>query len=368
MIWLHGASLGDLNALTPMGARLQREGYALLVSAVTESGRARARSIFPEAPLVRPPLLSSWRARRLIHRWAPRLLLLERLELWPRWLSASAREGLPVVVLNGRVGERTLQIRSLLRAGSSRLALFCAQSGEDAARALQLGVPEDKIYATGDSKYDQILQRCAEPPSAELRGVLGSLQLVIGCLHRDEEAPALRALAPFLRARSGLRVLIAPRYMSRIPALQRRLSRLGVSSVRRSENKPLGAQGGVCLLDSYGELASVYQLAPVALIGGTFGRRGGQNILEPARWGVPVIFGPGAPSPERAALADTGGLLATDWEQAFTAAFERPLSAPPSLQVLRRRLCGAFERQWAALIAAGLLPSHPPPGSVPRRP
>ena len=152
--------------------------------------------------------------------------------------------------------------------------------------------------------------------------------------------------------------------MNRIPSLQRRLSRLGISSVLRSAERPLGKRGGVYLLDSYGELASIYQLASVAIVGGTFGRRGGQNILEPARWGVPVIYGAGAPLPEKAALAGSGGYLATDWEHAFTVAFERPISAPPSLQGLQRMLCGALERQWTALISAGLLPPH---GIAPRR-
>ncbi|MEE2643523.1 MAG: glycosyltransferase N-terminal domain-containing protein [Myxococcota bacterium] len=352
MIWLHGASLGDINALSPLGVRLQAQGEDLLMSAVTESGRARIQQLFPRSPFIRPPLLSPWRAKRICEDWSPKLLILERLELWPPWLRVARAQGLPVVVVNGHISVRSLRISPILRASFAGLSLFCGRTQRDLDRAIHLGLPPERGCVTGDSKYDRILSAPIQAPDVTLRDAIGSLSLVIGCLHQDEEEAALTALASYLSTSPSRRALIAPRYLSRISAIEAAARRLKISTKRRSEGAG-GCPAQLCLLDSYGELASIYALAPIAIIGGTFGRRGGQNILEPARWEKPVIFGPRAPLLEERALEGAGGYRVTSWAEAITLS-ERPLVAP-SLSQLRERLGGALSRQWSQLGAAGLI-------------
>jgi len=268
---------------------------------------------------------------------------LEYLELWPSWIRACARYDVPIVVVDGSVSHRSLRIAPLLRRAAGQIATFCAQTLCDAENARKLGVPSDRIRIHGNGKYDGLI---GQPPALnmELSENVGLVDVVVGSLHPDEEKGALEALAgcPY-------RVLFAPRYPQRTPALIRRARSLGIEMGRRS----LGARGHRwVVLDSMGELAAAYALGKTAIVGGTFGRRGGQNLIEPAAHGLPVIFGPHHPRIilEVSALRDRGGWLATDWRDAAALVGRRLLDPGPDPRLSLDILKGATDRNLEVLL------------------
>lgn len=344
-VWLHGASVGDARALLPLVAALRaaRPALRLLITAQTAGGRAVARQLFPDLPVAAPPLDLPPLPARALAAVRPRLVVLEYLELWPAWIAACARAGVPVAVVDGRITRRSLRVAPLLRATAGRLALFCARSEADADAALRLGVSPERVVVHGNGKHDGA--PAAPPaPTADLRAAVGDVDLVLGSLHPDEEAAALPALAAV-----GHRALVAPRYPRRAPAILAAARRLGVSARRRSEHGPPARW---IVLDTLGELAAAYALGRVAVVGGTFGRRDGQNLVEPAAHGRPVVHGPrvGNVAEEAAALAGRGAEVVPDWPAAFARA-DALLAAPgpdprPALAALR----GATARNLRSLL------------------
>lgn len=356
-VWFHGASVGDMRALAPLVARIDGEGHPWVVSAQTTSGRAMARQLWPKAAVGSPPLdLAPWPGRALAAA-RPALVVLEYLELWPAWMAACARQGVPVVVVDGRVSVRSLRVRRWLAPTAARLSWFCAQTPGDAERAAALGVHPDRISVTGNGKHDGA---SAPPPvpSEALRAAVGGVDLVLGSLNADEEAEALPALAA-----SGLRVLIAPRHPARVAPVLAAARRLGVTAARRSAGGATDARWIV--LDTVGELAAAYALAPVALVGGTFCDREGQNLVEAAAQGRPVVHGPRVANVavEAAALAGRGATAVDTWAQAVVAVAARAHAAragqtlDPDPRPALASLRGATDKNRACL--ARWLPIRP---------
>ncbi|MBM4291990.1 MAG: hypothetical protein FJ138_11550 [Deltaproteobacteria bacterium] len=350
-IWLHGASHGDHAALRPLGERARGAGYALTLSAVTAAGRARAEALWPHAHHRPAPLL--WGAARALRDHplgAPRALLLELLELWPPWSAAWARAGVPQAVVNGRVSPGTLRARALLRPSFARLDLFLAQTPLDADRALHMGAHPDRVRVCGNPKHDDA--GAPPPPPAEaLRGYaerLGGLDVVLGAL-RPEDERALLACAHLLR---GRRALIAPRYPARAPALAAALRRRGLPCLLRSAlDAPPGAQPPLLVLDTLGELAGAYALAPAAVVGGGWGARP-QGLLEPARAGAALAFGPAAAARLGAEAAAAGGRCAPTLAHALAHALHAPPLTPAAHAARAARLRaleGAAARAWGAV-------------------
>jgi 3-deoxy-D-manno-octulosonic-acid transferase len=346
-IWLHGASAGDVRALAPLAGALRaaRPELRLLLTAWTSTGRAMAGRLLPDVPFARPPIDVPPLPDLALRRVAPRLVVLEYLEVWPAWIAACARARVPVAVVDGHLTRKSFRIAPLLRPAMGRLALFCARSAADAEAALALGVPADRVRVHGNAKHDGVAAR-PPLPVGELRAAVGEVDVVVGSLHADEEAAALPALAA-----SGLTALVAPRYPRRVGAVLEAARRLGVPVHRRGLGpRPPGARWVV--LDTVGELAAAYALGRVAVVGGTFGAREGQTLVEPAAHGLPVVHGPrtGNVAEEAAALAGHGAWPVPDWASAFAAARrlrEAPSPDPrPALAALR----GAVARHLEALL------------------
>ena len=314
-VWLHGASVGDMRALAPLISGLYRARPDLTphITAQTAGGRAVATKLYPHARIGRPPLDLPPLPRRALARVRPHILILEYLELWPSWISACHRLDVPVVVVDGRITNASLRIAPLLARAASRITWFCAQTPQDADAACRLGVPAERVRVHGNGKYDGVPLAPPHPDSA-LRGAIGLVDVVIGSLHADEERAALTALAA-----CPLRALIAPRYPKRAQSILRRARRLGVHAQRRSAG---ASQARWVVLDSLGELAAAYELGRVAIVGGTFGARNGQNLIEPAAHGLPVIHGPRTANIalEAQALAGKGAIGVEDFREAVEAA------------------------------------------------
>jgi 3-deoxy-D-manno-octulosonic-acid transferase len=341
-LWLHGASAGDMRAIAPLIAGIEKRWpeFALIVTAWTQSGVSMGKKLYPDLGVRRPPMPLRATARRFLRRNKIRLLLLEYLELYPGWIDACHGLNIPVLVVDGRVSQRSIRIRWILKRYAKHIAAFCAQTISDAQHARQIGVPDARISVTGNGKFDGLpidSANCCDGVSDPY----GARQVVIGSLHADEEADAIAAIK-----HSGLRVLVAPRYLSRVSPIMRRARRAGISVSRHS----LGEHPAqLHILDTYGDLASAYAHAPVNIVGGTFGRRGGQNLFEPALHNNVIVHGPNTEniSLEAETFAGRGAYQVQSWREAVGYVGKQLPSALLDLAVLD--LKGATEAHLAVL-------------------
>jgi len=294
-LWLHAVSVGEVGVAATLAAALP-EKDELLVTTITPTGQERARAQLGERGAVTYlPFDLGFAIRRFLNRYSPRALVLVEGDYWPLLLRHVGRRQLPIVVVNGRVGDRSYRrlrrLRPFLSPLYSRVQAFAMQTDSDRERLISLGVPPDRVITAGNLKYET-----AEPaPHPELEQKLQSLAagralLIAGSTMRGEEDLVLSA---FARANTsgGLFLVIAPRHPERWNEVADLLDGRDASWQRRSD---LGAEtrADVILLDSLGELAALYRIAQGAFIGGTLIPAGGHNPLEAARYGTPVVVGP----------------------------------------------------------------------------
>ena len=288
-VWIHAVSVGEVSVAATLIKALP-PGLPLLVTTVTPTGQERARALFQDrAEIAYLPFDLGFAVRRFFDRFQPRALVLVEGDYWPLVLSEAKRRGLPVSVINGRVGDRSYgrmsKLRPLLGYLFSRVDRFGVQSTEDRDRLVSLGVPAERVTVTGNLKYESPEPAVKPELEERLRALAaGRPILLAGSTTPGEEEQVLDAFSRL----KGAMLVIAPRHPERwdeVAAL------LGSNAIRRSAI-PEGARPDVVLLDSLGELAGLYRIATGAFIGGTLAPKGGHNPLEPARFGVPVAAGP----------------------------------------------------------------------------
>ncbi|TMA42287.1 MAG: 3-deoxy-D-manno-octulosonic acid transferase [Deltaproteobacteria bacterium] len=301
-IWLHGASAGDVLGLVPIVKELKalRPDARIIVSAITDSGASMARQRLVAQGLADLATFLPYdlpgACRRAIAALRPDVLVLEYTELWPQLIAAASEAQVRLALTNGRLRPRNVpRYRILFRLAGNLLEKFdvlMMRAEDEAERALLLGAPRERVHVTGNTKFDALAVSVPEQEDASLRQALalGPERLwVCGSTHEGEESGLLRVFAVLQKEHPDLRLLIAPRYIERAQRVLGLARSLGLRARLRSEP---GGPEPVIVLDTIGELVRAYQLATVVFVGGSFGRRGGQNILEPAACGKPVLFGP----------------------------------------------------------------------------
>lgn len=311
VIWLHAVSVGEVLAATRLVDELEQllerrapgSGWYVVISTTTQTGYTLARDRFGTDRVFRFPLDFAWAVRRWMRVLQPRVVLLMESELWPRLIAECARTGVPLVVANARMSDRSyrraLRVKRLWSPVLRRVRLFLAGSRETAERLAALGVAPVSIRVTGNLKYD------VEPRPSQvvplLRPLVNRHLLVVGGSLLPGEEKMLLDMWPQLQNEVNEAVLLlAPRHPQRFravadlvqpPAVLYRASTLLAQAHTDAHPRRL-EPGAIVLLDTVGDLAAVYGLAEVAFVGGSLVPSGGHNPLEPARFGVPVLIGP----------------------------------------------------------------------------
>lgn len=355
-IWLHGASAGDLLSLQPMMREFKARmpGCCIVVTTITNSGLAMARKKLAEADvLLYAPFDVGLATARAVRRLQPDLLVLEYTEIWPNLIRAARRGGARIALTNGRFNPGKLsRYRALFRAIGNPLAsidLFLMRSDEEAERALLLGAAPDRVWVTGNTKFDALVLDLPSERDAALRGEMGLAEgapvLMAGSTHEGEEELLLGVYGELRRRWPDLSLVVAPRYVERSGRILAMAAEAGFSARLRSGGASAGA-AQVTVLDTIGELAAAYRLATLVFVGGSFVTRGGQNVLEPAGQGKPVLFGPHMENFKDSVqvLVGRGGIQVTSPEQLARVAAE--LLARPEqiaeLGQLARQAVGAI--------------------------
>jgi 3-deoxy-D-manno-octulosonic-acid transferase len=324
-LWIHAVSVGEVLLLRPVVAELQRRrpDWEVVISTTTSTGLEVARRTFPELVTFYAPLDFSWAVRRSLDRIRPTALVLVETELWPNLIRAASRRATRVAVINGRLSRRShrgyRRFRALLAPILRRLDAVAAQSVESAERFLDLGVPADRLTVTGSIKYDGLEADRGTPRVREARRALGlegdsGPIFVAGSTMDGEEAAALLAYQEAKAQHPSLRLVLVPRHPERGAELARMIEGQGEIVWRRSVDvrPPAATPDGrvpVILIDTVGELSSIWGLADVAFVGGSlFPGRGGQNMMEPSAFGASVLFGPHTTSGKRSKDCSTDRL------------------------------------------------------------
>jgi len=317
-IWLHGASAGDLLALKPMVAELKRRfpGCTVVMSTLTNSGYQMAKERLGEVDFVTyQPWDLAGATRRTVRAIDPDLLVVEYTEMWPNLIRAAHLHGAKVVLTNGRFAEANLRgyqlLFSLVGNPLKNVDLLLMREDDEAERVLRLGARPERVRVTGNTKFDTLAQE-ANADTAALAQALGPGPFFIaGSTHEGEEALLLPVFRRLREAHPTLRFAIAPRYVERAPRILALAQGEGFRAGLRSKG---ATQADVVVIDTIGELSAAYGLATLVFVGGSFTNRGGQNILEPAAHGKPVLFGPNMENFHDSvqALVGRGGIQVAD--------------------------------------------------------
>ena len=308
LIWLHAVSVGEVLAVTRLVKELESAlpGHLIVISTTTRTGQALARERFDSNRVFYCPLDLPWAVRAYLNALQPRLLILAETEFWPNLLHGCFSRGIPVAVVNARISNRSWpryqRLRRLWRPLLSRLSRVLAQSQTDADRLLALGCLPDHVSVAGNLKFDV---RVAQESEATrwLKSMSAGLRFVVaGSTLEGEESALIDAWPRMLAADPQLVLVLAPRHPERFSAVATLLDKAGALWTRRSSwtsGTSAAARasrslrpGEIVLLDTIGELASVYSLASVAFVGGSLVPAGGHNPLEPAQFAVPIVMGP----------------------------------------------------------------------------
>lgn len=306
-VWIHAVSVGEVNLLATILREVSatHPDWQFVVSTTSRTGYELACKKYAEHTVCYCPLDFSWSVRRAMRRIRPTMLVLAELELWPNLILAAKDEGARVAIINGRMSDHSFpgyqRFRLLVSRLLDKLDLIAAQNEESATRFLALGAPAERVHVTGSLKYDGAQTDRQNLRTRSLRQLAGfrddDIIFLAGSTQDPEEEYALdiyRRLAP---SHPRLRLVLVPRHPERFEAVAKLLDDSGLEWTRRSaltneNSRERIARRPILLIDTVGELGAWWGTASIAFVGGSFGSRGGQNMIEPAAYGAAVSFGP----------------------------------------------------------------------------
>ena len=369
LIWVHAVSVGETKAIASLVKKIKKEenNAIIVLSTVTETGFAEGNRTIPEADFhVFLPFDFQWIIKPIIMRTAPDMILLCETDFWPNFLKFSKKQGAKILLINGKLSERSLKhylsFPALSKKMFSFIDLFCVQSKHYCDRFEQLGIPSDKIITTGNIKFDEKppLMTIEEKNKTKGKFRLSSSDqvLIAGSTHDPEEKILLDALKEVWRQIPNLSVVIVPRHPERFEKVAYLLEQQAVPYRKFSRLEKGTGQEKVILVDAMGLLRDCYQIADLAIVAGSFTPRvGGHNIMEPSWYGVPVLFGPHMHAqPELLELMNKRQAGLQVEAKDLSAVLIRLLSHPEERKIIGekglqmvRELAGATERTYQAI-------------------
>lgn len=363
LVWLHAASVGETIAVLPLIRKLRAEKLGVVLTTVTvTSAKIAAERLPPGAVHQFAPIdCKPWTEAFLDH-WRPDLAIFVESEMWPQAIMSLAARGIPLVIANARMSDRSFRgwqrYRTVVEAMFSRVTLCLAQSARDGERFSALGAP--RIVVTGNLKFDSPPLQATPEAVATLKSALGSRPVwMAASTHPGEDEMVADAHRLLAAKHPGLLTVIVPRHPERGPDIAASLATQGFKVARRKAEGPLSPDVEIYVADTLGELGLFYRIAPVAFMGGSLVKHGGQNPIEPIGLGAAVLHGPhihnfadvyaaldalpGAPKPvtDAATLAEAASrLLADEALRARTVAAGQGALKP---------FTGALAATWTAL-------------------
>ena len=302
--WFHAVSVGEVNLLVPLVARFSERypAWECVISTTTMTGYRLAQTKFAASVVFYCPLDFTWAVRTALRRIRPSLLVLAELELWPNLITSARAAGVRVAVVNGRVSDRSFRgygrLKFFIGRLLGRIDLIAAQNSEYADRFCRLGAAAQKVHVTGSIKFDGAQADRNNSATLKLRQLANfrdeDVVFLAGSTQEPEEQLALEAFRRLSLRFPRLRLVLVPRHPDRFDRVAELLDNSAMFWQRRSrlEQFTPDARTRIILVDRIGELGAWWGAAHIAFVGGSLGRRGGQNMIEPAAYGAAVSFGP----------------------------------------------------------------------------
>jgi 3-deoxy-D-manno-octulosonic-acid transferase len=300
-IWIHAVSFGETQAAKPLvqGLREQYPEIPIVITNSTLTGAQLARQSWGEevfccfAPYDLPGVVG-----RFLHRIQPRLALFMETEIWPNQIHQLNRQGIPTVLINGRLSERSARgyqrVAALAKATLNEFSYVAVQNQEDAKRFEALGLCPQRVLVTGSIKSDVFIPASLLEAGRALRSDLGRHRPIViaASTHEGEEEIVLDAFSQLTKMVAECLIILVPRHPERFAKVAQMVNQRGYKIHRRSDRHAIGTDCQVYLGDTMGDLILLYAAADVAFVGGSLVPVGGHNMLEPASLGVPVVLGP----------------------------------------------------------------------------
>lgn len=315
ILWFHAVSVGELQVIRPLVERAERELplAKIFVTTSTDAGFALACKLYNNHTVSYAPMDFSWAISNALSRVQPDLIILAELELWPNWIRLATRRKIPIAVINGRLSQRSLagyrRLHKFVRSIVSKITWVGAQNKTYHARFVDLGIPSTQVEITGNIKFDganydrvhpEVIRRGIElglrsPQSnATTPNTDNSVVWLCGSTQSPEEQICLDAFKTLAPRFPTLKLILVPRHPERFEEVARLIQQTELPSLRRSQmaEAPADSNWRIFLADSVGELRWWWGLADIGFVGGSFGSRGGQNMIEPCAVHVATSFGP----------------------------------------------------------------------------
>lgn len=305
--WFHAVSVGEVMAAAPL-IRIFKERHpdsTIIFSTVTSTGNKTARDQLPQIDhLIYFPFDFIWMMKKAVKIIRPRLFIFFETEIWPNLLTYLEGKGIPSVMVNGRISDKSFKrykfVRPILEKVLDCVTLFSMQTDEDRAKIIALGADPDRVFKTGNTKYDRALELIKRKGEDRLtRSALNipdeSIIIVAGSTHQGEEEILIHVFKRILGDYPDTVMIVAPRHLDRLARIESQISSSGLPYLRRSScvsSAVIVKSGSIIILDTLGELSDLYKISTIAFVGGSLVPAGGHNILEPAVHRKPVIFGP----------------------------------------------------------------------------
>lgn len=351
VIWLHAVSVGEVQLLPELARRLQltRPDAVIAVSSSTDSGMAVARQHFGETVFF-CPLDFTWAVRRTLRHLRPNDLILMELELWPNLIRLARDSRCAVTVANARMSESSCRqyarIPKVLTPTFGRLSAVGCQDEPARDRFIRCGVPAENVTVTGSLKFDNAaLSRESTEVTTRVNWSGADPWHRVWCVgstQSGEESMAIEVYDALRDRHPELRLILVPRHAERFDEVARLIQRSGHRLIRRSRRDSqyddVWESDEILLVDTIGELRAWWGVAQIATVGGSFGSRGGQNMIEPAGYGCAVSFGPNTKNFALIAdaLIDAGGAVRVQNGDELRAFVEHCLDDPPAADAIGR--------------------------------
>jgi 3-deoxy-D-manno-octulosonic-acid transferase len=304
-IWFHAASVGEVSTIAPVVAEVRkvRPGVPLVVTTMTPGGARRASALLSNVEIALVPFDFLPAMRKFVSALEPACLVIGETEIWPNLVSEAKRQGAYVVMVNGRISSRSHAryrlVKVLIGSVLRDFDLLLMRTDVDAQRILNLGAPAERVEVAGNTKYDILSAPLDDVSKSRVREALGidrsSKVVTFGSAREGECEIVLGALAA-AGVPAAARIVVAPRHMDQVPAIEHLCRMLGLSSATVTDMQPRPAQPAgrpdVIILAAMGHLIEVYGISDIGIVGGTFRPFGGHNPLEPASQGCVTIVGP----------------------------------------------------------------------------
>ena len=310
-IWIHGASVGEVITAKSIVEKIDREfpEWETFISTTTNTGYSVAKQNFSGKPIFYFPVDLSWITRKVLRRIRPSCIILIELEIWPNFLVSVYEENIPLIIVNGRISNKSFKAYRIISRISgafynsltNKMNIYCARTELDAQRFRDLGISSEQVFVTGTMKYDNTPTHINENSKNELADLFrikdNDLILIGGSTHEGEEEILLRIFERLSKTYPNLRLIIAPRHIERTRDVSRLIEKKGFTpvlktSVDSSNYSWQNSKKEIILIDTVGDLEKIYALSDYVFVGKSLVPSGGQNMMEPAGLGKPVIFGP----------------------------------------------------------------------------